>query len=276
MSCRKVESPAIVTVGTSKITEADLRERLMEAPAAYRQYAASPEGRRQFLNLLIREKILLEEAKTQKLTAESSYKQALERYKAEADQRAREYQDTLQVESVLRRLRSGPLAATDTDVEKYFNDHVADYAKPMEVTATHILVTTEAEAQAVLARLAAKEPFDKLAKTLSKDPATAVRGGKLMPFRRGALVPEFEDAVFPLKVGQISGIVKTQFGFHIIKKLGEKALPPRLLAEVKDEIRAKLEKAKFDDWVTSKQASLGVKVNEEAVAGLSLEETQKP
>ena len=59
---------------------------------------------------------------------------------------------------------------------------------------------------------------------MSKDPATAVRGGKLAPFRRGTLVPEFEDAAFALKTGEVSGIVKSQFGFHIIKKLGEKAI----------------------------------------------------
>ncbi len=274
--CRKAEGPTIATVGSSRITGDDLRMRLVGAPNAYRQYAASPEGRRQFLNLMIREKILLEEAKSLGITRDSTFKAALAKYKAESDQRVKDYEDTLLVESALRRLRSGTLAATDTDVEKFYNDHLSDYAKPVEVTASHILVSSEGEAQMVLSRLKDKEPFDRLAKSVSKDPATAVRGGKLAPFRRGMLVPEFEAAVFPLKVGAISGPVKTQFGFHIIKKLGEKMLPPRSLPEVKDEIRVRIEKVKFDEWVASKEASLKVKVNEEAISGLSLEETQKP
>lgn len=274
--CRKAEAPAIATVGSSRITEEDVKDRLLGAPNAYRQYAASPEGRRQFLNLMVREKVLLEEAKKQGIHKDPSYKKALGRYQDEAAQRYRDYQDTLMVESVLRKLRSGPLAASDTDVEKYYNAHRAEYERPLEMTAAHILVTTEAEAQQVLSRLEAKESFEKIAKAVSKDPATAVRGGKLGPFRQGQLVPEFEDAVFPLKVGAISGVVKTQFGFHIIKKISEKALPARSLADVKEEIRVKLEKAKFEEWVSTKQVSLGVQVNEAAMANLSLEEPQKP
>jgi parvulin-like peptidyl-prolyl isomerase len=127
-----------------------------------------------------------------------------------------------------------------------------------------------------LARLKAGESFEKVARSVSKDPATAVRGGKLNPIRRGMLVPEFEDAAFALKVGGLSGIVKTQFGFHIIKKSAERQLPPRSLADAKEEIRSKLERDKFNAWVTARQAALGVKVNEQAVAPLSTEESPKP
>ena len=88
--------------------------------------------------------------------------------------------------------------------------------------------------------------------------------------------PEFEDAAFKLKVGEVSGIVKSQFGFHIIRKLGEKQVPARPAADVKDEIRAKLERDKFDQWVAAKQAMLGVTVDEQAMSNLSLEEPAKP
>jgi parvulin-like peptidyl-prolyl isomerase len=111
---------------------------------------------------------------------------------------------------------------------------------------------------------------------MSKDPSTAVRGGKLAPFRRGALVPEFEDAAFALKPGQVSGIVKSQFGFHIIRKTGEKRLPAKTLADVKEEVRSLLERAKFNQWVAAKQSALGVKVNENAMQLLAVEESPKP
>ena len=277
-ACRQAasEGPVVAQVGKEKINLADLKARLRETPAAYQQYVASPEGRRQFLNLLIREKILLSEAKKLGVPRDPSYLNAVSKFKDDSKRRLREYEETLQVESALRRLRTTDLAATDADVEKYFTAHRADYEAPIEVLASHILVNSESDAQDALARLKAGEPFDQVARALSKDPATAVHGGKLAPFRRGALVPEFEDAAFALKAGRLSGIVTSQFGFHIIRKLGERKLPPRTLAEVKEEIRTKLERDKFNQWVTAKQSVIGVKVNDPAMAQLSLEEQPKP
>jgi len=277
-ACRQAGSkgPVVAQIGDNQITLDDLKDRLREAPTAYQQYVASPEGRRQFLNLLIREKVLLAEAKRLGISHDPSYKIAVDKFKEDARRRQQEYEDTLQVESALRRLRSTDLAATDTDVEKYYSDHRAEYEKPVEIVASHILVSTEADAQTALSRLKSGEAFDKVAREMSKDPATAVRGGKLAPFRRGTLVPEFEEAAFALKNGELSGIVKTQFGFHIIKKLAEKQLPARPYAELKDEIRQKLERDKFNQWVTAKQALIGVKVDDQAMSQLSLEESTKP
>jgi parvulin-like peptidyl-prolyl isomerase len=276
-ACRQAGSggPVVARVGSETITLNDLKARLQETPSAYQQYVASADGRRQFLNLLIREKVLLSEAKELGIPRDPAYKAAVQKFKAEWGRRLREYEETLQVESALTRLRTKDLAVKDAEVEKYYNEHGADYARPVEVLASHILVNTEADAQAALARLKAGEPFEKVARALSRDPATAVRGGKLAPIRRGTLVPEFEDAAFQLKVGEVSGIVKTQFGFHIIKKLGEKMLPPRTLADAKEEIRAKLERDKFNQWVTAKQAIVGVKVDEQAMSRLSQEEPPK-
>ena len=276
-ACRPAGSkgPVVARVGGEKITLEDLKSRLQEAPSAYQQYVASADGRRQFLNLLIREKVLLAEAKSLGIPRDPAYKLALQKFETEWNRRLKEYKETLQIESALRRLRTTALAATDSDVEAYYRAHSADYARPLEISASHILVNTEPEAEAALDRLKAGEPFDKVARALSKDPATAVRGGKLAPFRRGTLVPEFEDAAFPLKIGEVSGIVKTQFGFHIIRKLGEKMLPARTLADVKEEIRAKIERDKFNQWVTARQTALGVHVDEQAMSQLSLEEPSK-
>jgi peptidyl-prolyl cis-trans isomerase C len=275
-SSAEPSGPVVAQVGSSKITLDDLKTRLQGTPPAYQQYVSSAEGRRQFLNVLIREKILLGEAKSMGIPSDPAYRQSVDKFKRDAKQRLKEYEETLQVESALRRLRTKDLAASDTEVDKYYADHRSQYEAPVEVLASHILVSTQLDAEAALARLKAKEPFEKVAKQMSKDPATAVRGGKLAPFRKGTLVPEFEDAAFALKKGEVSGIVKTQFGFHIIKKLGEKQLPARSLADAKEEIRARLERDKFNQWVEAKQALLGVKVDDQAMSRLSLEEPSKP
>ncbi|MFA6431022.1 MAG: peptidylprolyl isomerase [Candidatus Margulisiibacteriota bacterium] len=87
----------------------------------------------------------------------------------------------------------------------------------MEIRASHILVSDESSAKKIQADLKAGEDFASLAKKYSIDKGTAVKGGDLGYFSTGAMVEPFEDAAFSLKPGEISGIIKTPFGYHIIK-----------------------------------------------------------
>ena len=87
-----------------------------------------------------------------------------------------------------------------------------------KVHCAHILVKTEKEVNAVLERLKKGENFSGIAKDVSLCPSKK-RGGDLGTFGRGQMVKEFENTAFVLEKGQISGIVKTQFGYHIIKRL---------------------------------------------------------
>jgi len=87
-----------------------------------------------------------------------------------------------------------------------------------KVHCAHILVKTENEANKVLERLSKGEKFSQIAKDASLCPSKK-RGGDLGTFGRGQMVKEFEKAAFDLEKGQISGIVKTQFGYHIIRRL---------------------------------------------------------
>ena len=87
-----------------------------------------------------------------------------------------------------------------------------------KVHCAHILVKTEKEVNAVLERLKKGEKFSAIAKDVSLCPSKK-RGGDLGTFGRGQMVKEFENVAFVLDKGQISGIVKTQFGYHIIKRL---------------------------------------------------------
>ena len=89
---------------------------------------------------------------------------------------------------------------------------------PNKVHCAHILVKTEKEANIILERLRKGEKFANLAKQVSLCPS-GKRGGDLGTFGRGKMVKEFENAAFALQKGQVSSIVKTKFGFHIIKRL---------------------------------------------------------
>ena len=88
-----------------------------------------------------------------------------------------------------------------------------------KIKCTHILVQKQSEAIAILDRIKKGEKFGKLAKELSSDTGSAKRDGNLGFFGRGKMVKEFETAAFNLQVGQISEPIKTQYGYHIIKRL---------------------------------------------------------
>ncbi len=87
-----------------------------------------------------------------------------------------------------------------------------------QIRCAHILVAKESEAKAILERLQKGESFSKLAEENSLD-GSRKRGGDLGVFSKGMMVKPFETAAFALEKGQVSGIVKTQFGYHIIKRL---------------------------------------------------------
>jgi len=89
---------------------------------------------------------------------------------------------------------------------------------PNKVHCAHILVKTQTEANAVLERLKKREKFAKIAKEVSLCPSKK-RGGDLGTFSRGKMVKEFEKAAFALQKGQLSPVIKTKFGYHIIKRL---------------------------------------------------------
>ena len=88
-----------------------------------------------------------------------------------------------------------------------------------KVNASHILVEQEHEAQDIVKKLDEGVAFEELAKDFSNCPSGKQAGGNLGDFGRGMMVPEFETAAFALEVGAVSAPVKTQFGYHIIKRI---------------------------------------------------------
>lgn len=110
-----------------------------------------------------------------------------------------------------RRLVTEDVKEDDTKLQELY----ASYS--IQVNASHILVEEDALAKLVVEKIEAGEDFAELASTYSKDPGSAANGGSLGYFPRGVMVPEFEEVAFSLGVGEVSGLVESQFGYHIIK-----------------------------------------------------------
>lgn len=132
-------------------------------------------------------------------------------------------------------------------VEDDYNINQAQYETKEQVKASHILIKADAQneaaakakAESILLR-AQKEDFGKLAAEFSEDPGSKIKKGDLGFFSKGQMVPEFEQAAFSLPVGKISGLVKSNFGFHIVKVTDKKEYSKASLESVKNEIAKKL------------------------------------
>ncbi|MBL8143145.1 MAG: peptidylprolyl isomerase [Acidobacteria bacterium] len=131
------------------------------------------------------------------------------------------------------------------DVERNYNQNIQQYTTPEQVRASHILLKTEgkdeaavrAQAEQVLAQArAAGADFAALATKYSEDEASKAKGGDLDFFGRGRMVPEFEEAAFSLAPGTMSDLVKTSYGFHIIKVVEKQTGGTRALADVSSQI----------------------------------------
>ena len=134
------------------------------------------------------------------------------------------------------------------DIEREYNNNSEQYTTPEQVRASHILLKTEgkddaavkAKAEELLKQARAGADFAELAKAHSEDEASAKNGGDLDYFGRGRMVPEFDQAVFAMQPGTTSDVVKTQYGYHIIKLVDKKNATTRSLADVRQQLTDQL------------------------------------
>ncbi len=143
-----------------------------------------------------------------------------------------------------------PLVPTDDELMAYFEQNASTYGTEEQIRASHILVPDRAKAEQILAQLNAGADFATLAQQNSIDTGSAAKGGDLGWFSRGQMVAEFETAAFALAVGETSGIVQTQYGYHIIRVTDRKAGTSPNFAEVKDKVKADYIKSKQDQEFT--------------------------
>lgn len=150
----------------------------------------------------------------------------------------------------------GPAPVTNQEIAQYYEAHQKDYQVPDEVKVRHILIQVAPKADAktdaaakqkaedVLKQLKAGGDFAELAKKYSDDPGSKAQGGELGMIQRGVTVPAFENVAFSLQPGQLSDVVKTQFGYHILQVEGKETAHLKPLDEVKSQILATLTRDK--------------------------------
>lgn len=260
LGCEK-NNPTLARIGSTKITARELESKINSLPASYRQYLTTEAGKKQFLQNLIKEEIVLASARKAKIHRQKEYTRRIQDFEKELRQKIKDYKEQLLLEIYLSELNKYVLNVSSEEVRSYYQQHLNDFRNPRAVGLSHILVETAEEANQVYSRLKKGEDFTKVAAEVSIDPGSAFRGGDLGVIQPGETLPELEKAIKDLKIGQISAPVKTQFGYHILKKTSEKVLPPKDLAVAEDDIRRILLKNKFDAWLNEQEKKMKVKIN---------------
>jgi len=253
----------------------DERYRAVLAKSAAQAPELAAQQRRQFretvIDALVMEQLLSEEAKKaniaevtdQELTAEMSkrlatmsppmtveqYQKALEAQGYNYEVMRKGYAQNLRYERLFESKFPGAFNTTEAEAKKYYDENVKEFQVAEQVRASHILirpadpntdpnqakVQAKHKAEELLKKVKGGADFAAVAKESSEDPTTKGQGGDLGLFPRGPMYKSFEDAAFNLKVGQVSDLVETPFGYHIIK-----------LTERHDPNQITFEKAKID------------------------------
>ena len=256
----------LAEVNGEKITVADFNKELADVPQNYRE--ALMKNKQRLLDELVLRELLYQEALKQELDKDAEVLEVLERTKKK-----------LMAQKLVIDI-ANQTELTDEELENYYEANKDMFQDQEQIEASHILVKVnnpkdEAEAKAAKAEIdeiAEKikngEDFAELAKQHSQCPSSA-KGGNLGYFPRGSMVPEFENAAFDLRVGEVSEPVKTDFGYHIIKLNAKKAARKKPYEEVKDEAGNKLlrEKRKqaIDQYTGKLKENAKITVNEEAL-----------
>lgn len=239
----KKEGQVLAEINGGSITTGDFSRELKNLPEYLKAMADTPEGRKEMLDTMVIRELILQQAA----------KDGLDKG-ADIEEKLQDLKKRIIVEAFLKKKVETESNVSDADMQKFYEQNKDKFKTGEQLKASHILVKTEKEAKELLAKIKAGGNFEELAKKSSVD-SSASKGGDLGWFGKGSMVPAFEKAAMALKDGQISEIVKSDFGYHIIKLTGKRAAGVRPLEEVKDQIKGAI--------MPSKQQEVFKKIKEE-------------
>jgi peptidyl-prolyl cis-trans isomerase C len=266
----------VAKIDTEAITKADFERAIKSVEARVgRSVPAEQRDRvyRQVLDELVNIRLVAHEGKARNIAVpdtdvdaqigkiranfktEDEFKTALTQRALTLDDVKEETRTELLVNKTLEAEILPKVQVAQADLDAYYTQNPDQFKAPEQVRASHILIPVnnsmtdaqkaeaKAQAEGILKRVRAGEDFATLAKQYSKD-SSAQSGGDLNYFERGKMVPAFEQAAFSLKPGDVSDVVETPFGYHIIKVTDHKDAHTVPLAEVSDRLSAFLKQRK--------------------------------
>lgn len=237
-----MENKVIAVVDGREITESHLVS-LVQSLGQNAARFAGEGGRQQLVDELVTQELFYSDALANGLDKDEEFLAA-----------AQNMYSTLLKQYALSKLL-GTVKVSDEEALAYFNDHKDTFKTAPTVRASHILVDSKEQADAILAEIKDGLSFEEAAQKYSSCPSKE-RGGDLGEFGRGQMVPEFEQAVFNMKANEISEPVQSQFGYHLIKLAALNEAKDANFEDVKDKVMQFVMSMKHNEVYTNKQTEL--------------------
>lgn len=214
------------------------------------------QGKKKFLDDLVSRELLVQKA----------YKKGFDK-KEDVILRLENLEDLkkqILITELIEEMKKG-ITVLSGEIEDFYNKYKAGFIEPEKIKARQIIVKNEKEAKQILMQLLQGANFAMLARERSIGP-NASKGGDLGFFSRGEMPKEFDDTVFNLQKGDISGIIKLSDGYHIVRLIDRKQAEQKPLKEVRDEIKQGLQKEKeakqLESLLKELKESAEIKINE--------------
>ncbi len=284
----KVVDKTVATVDGEVILMSEYEKRAKPILEEYEKLLTGPdkeirikELKEKILDQIIDEKVLIHEAKRMKINVsrkevqdgieeikkrfatEEEYNQELAKQGLLEEKFKEQVKEQLMVIKLIdQEVKAKVVPPTDSEIEDFYKQHESEMVEPEQVRARHILIkvgenTDKKEALKRITEILkeakkGKTSFAELAKKYSEDPSVA-KGGDIGFFIRGQMVPKFEEAAFALNVGEISDVVETEYGYHIIQCVEKKAQEKKSLDEIRDYLRnfifQKKMEERYEKWL---------------------------
>jgi len=284
----KVVDKTVATVDGEVILMSEYENRAKPVIEEYQQFLKGPDKetrikdlKEKILDQMIDERVLIHEAKRNKINVdkkeiedgieeikkrfatEEEYSKELTRQGLSQDKFRDQVKEQIMVIKLIdQEVKAKVVPPTDSDIEDFYKEHESEMVQPEQVRVRHILIKVDenTDKNKALTKIRdilkeakkGKTSFSELAKKHSEDPSSA-KGGDIGFFSRGQMVRKFEDAAFALNVGQISDVVETDYGYHIIQCIEKKAAEKKSLDEIRDYLRnfifQKRMEERYETWL---------------------------
>jgi len=298
LAAGKVFDRVVAKVNSEIITLSSIEERAEILKTKYRNDLAKPEDKeilREALDMMVEEKLQLQQGKKMNLEVDDAAVDAAIKdievknglaegqlaVMLESEGRSMEsYKNHIREQILVSKITQFELGSrvsvSGRKIDKYYHDNQKDFWEPGKARVRHILILSEKGSPEskkkekyerinnILAEIKAGKDFAEAAREYSED-ISASSGGDVGFVEKGKMVPEFEKAVYSLKEGEISGIVETEFGYHLIKAEEIQKGRTLPLKEVKNKIQyilaGKKQKSAFEDWMKELRESAYIEIS---------------
>ncbi len=248
------DSRVLARVNETKITGADLEREIDQLPFHSRTMLQSAEAQGRLLDEMVKRELLMQEAAKRKLASQPEIQARLE-----------ETRRNILLNALLTQEIRDKVKVEEPEVRSYFDKH-RDELETSEIHLRQILLKDPQEAEQMHARLLKKESFEDLARQFSQDKSSAPKGGDLGLVSRGQMLPELERVAFSMKPQEISAIIRTPKGYHILKLVERKKTVTLNYEEIKDRLQpfAQTEKQRdrLESWLKELRNEAKVNVYE--------------